>query len=255
MVSESISQDLQNALRVWGFEDASIIRKYRTNLRPKPETMRKHFAALVEYGLRPDKITRMASLTPSIMSYRAERSLTLFTYLESIGFTRKGVCKLVAVGPAIMTYKPARIDRTIQNLVSFGFEHAQILLMARRSSSMFNCAVDRHNSILAFLLTRLGSRERVRTVVSGCPGVLSHTIERTGQVLDVFDAIELDPVKRPTDMMFSPKLTRGRYAFLVDLGDEPTRINLFLKNAIFLQRYDVTREQLVERDPGPELFG
>lgn len=255
MVSEYVSQDLQDALRVWGFDDSSIMRKHRVNLSPKPETMRKRFAALVDYGLAPNKITRMAKLMPGILGYRAERSLTLFSYLESVGFTREHVCKMVAAVPGIMCFKPARIDRTIQNLLSFGFERAQILLMARRTPGMFSCKVSRHNSVLAYLLVRLGSLERVCAVVAGCPGVLSHRIERTEQVLNVFDAIGLDPAKRPTDIMFSPKVTRGRYAIMVERGDEPTRNSLFVSNRNFFERYDLTRAQVIDFDPGPELFG
>lgn len=176
----------------------------------------------------------------------SETLIEHLAFLEAFGFTEKDIKKMVKTMPAILNYTADRTNNLLQNLIDFGFNKQDVIKMVVKLPNILAFTAERTNSLLQNLIDFGFNKKDVIRMVVKMPSILSYTAERTNSLLCLFEEIGFDVREKPSNLMFSPQLFRGRLIFLRSQGIAPQKKNMFLSNKQFEDMLGITRAELIE---------
>lgn len=213
------------------------------------ETMLERLIGLEGLGFTAEQAIAAVQRYPNLIGLTTDKVGSSIAHFLTYGFTRVQITKFIARWASVVNYVPDRIDAVWANLEAYGFSRPQVRKLICNVPAILCYTPERTNGLLTNLEKAGYAREQVIAVVTTMPGVLCMRAERTNAILAAIHGEGLELPAAAATLTRAPYVTRGRIAHLRGRGQGIRTEHLTCSHAEFLERWGLTRDEVIALDP------
>ena len=189
---------------------------------------------------------------PALYSYSIENIKQKIEDLISLGFSHEDVIKMTKFFPSLYGLNIENIKQKIEDLISLGYSHEDVIKMTKFFPSLYGLNIENiKQKIDDFISLRYGHEDIIK-MTKTLPTLYGLNIENINQKLTFLREMHLDfiVVEDTKKLMQSIDLTYARYMFFKEKGIEITKDNyrrLFYDAKRFEKQYGIDKSTLLEK--------